>query len=376
MGRIKILFIIDKMEIGGTERQIHSVISRLNLDLFEPILCCLRDSRPGAILTPQCEKIVLYVNSFYSVRALCMLYRLVNYLKTERIQIVQTFFIDATIMGMLAAWLAGVKVRISCRRDLGFWYKPATLIRMKATNRLATRFLANSNSVKEVLCKKEAVPPDRVDVIYNGIDLKEFAADDNAIAFKLRRDLFRNPMNPVVGIVSNLNRMVKRVDVFVKAAGLVSRVFPDCNFLVVGGGPLMPQLAHIARKCGLEDKIRFVGSIENVSDYIKTIDIVVNSSDSEGFSNSILEAMAASKPIVATDVGGTMEMLTDRVDGLLVSPGNHDAMAKAICELLSRHRYQAELGLAAFRKVKETYSWSVIIKQIELYYLRLLGVRL
>jgi glycosyltransferase involved in cell wall biosynthesis len=365
---IKVLYVIDKMQIGGTERQLAAVIGKLDRERFEPILCCLRESNDGVIGSIPCKKILLGVHSFASPRALFMLCRLTRFLVRERVSIVQTFFIDATIMGMVAAWLAAVRVRISCRRDLGFWYRAGTLLRMKVANKFATRFLTNSQSVKEVLSEKEGVPPERIDVIYNGVEIGEPTPPSDTNCADLKEELFGNTTCPVVGIVSNLNRPVKRVDVFVMAAGLVNEVFPHCRFLVVGSGHLMPKMVDLASKYSLKGKIRFVGTQKDVSRYVGIMDLFVNSSDSEGFSNSVLEAMVAGKPIVATDVGGNREMLKSGGHGLLVPPGDFDAMARAIVRVLQSPGEHIPRGTSAFQKVKEEYSWETIIRQIESYY--------
>jgi len=372
MTPVKVMYVIDKMQIGGTERQIASVISRLNRERFEPILCCLRESNDSMIQSIPCKKIILGVHSFGSPRALIMLCWLIRFLTREEVSIVQTFFIDSTVMGMVAAWLAGVRVRISCRRDLGFWHRPSTLLRMKAVNRFATRFLTNSESVKRVLSAKEGVPPEKVDVIHNGVDIGESATPSDGSCANLKEELFGNATWPVVGIVSNLNRPVKRVDIFVRAAGIVGEAFPDCRFLVVGSGHLMPKLVDLAHKCGLKGKVRFVGAQEDVSRHMRIMDVFVNSSDSEGFSNSVLEAMATGKPIVATDVGGNREMLNDGLHGLLVPPGDYTAMATAIVSILRSPGDHVPLGSSALKKAKEAYSWDVILRQMESYYMGLL----
>jgi len=134
----------------------------------------------------------------------------------------------------------------------------------------------------------------------------------------------------------------------------------------------MPKLVDLASKCGLKGKVRFVGAQEDVSRHMRIMDVFVNSSDSEGFSNSVLEAMATGKPIVATDVGGNREMLNDGLHGLLVPPGDYTAMATAIVSILRSPGDHVPLGSSALKKAKEAYSWDVILRQMESYYMGLL----
>lgn len=371
--KIKIAYIIDELNIGGTEKQLLKTIELLDNEKLEPIMICLRPSEYYSNIDIPCEKHILNVYSLVSVHCLLKLLWFVFYLRKHRIDIVQTYFVDANMFGVLAAYLANVKTIISCRRDMGFWYKPGIFRILRVLNKLTSRFLVNSNSVKRHICKYESIPSLKVDVIYNGVatDLGDTPHDGTLLKHKLN---IRND-DYVVGTVANLNRSVKRVDVFLKAAAEVLRNLENVIFLIVGEGHLKGELGKLSEDLKIENKVIFAGLIEDVSPYISLFDVGVISSDSEGFSNSILEYMALGVPVVATDGGGNREVVKEGETGLLVTVGNYKWMAEKICTLLKKKNKnrRLQMGKNGTIFVKQKYSWDKKIKEIETYYHSVLG---
>ncbi len=199
------------MEIGGTERQLAALISGLDGSRFKPYVVTLRAN--GTCFDLPCEQFLFPTVKLFSPNGLVKLLRMASLLRRERIRIVQTFFFDATCMGVVAARLAGVPAIISSRRDVGFWHTPFKLRMMRILNRLTHRIVANSESVRQNTVQKENVSPDRVDVIHNGIAPASF--EEKTVPGEAKRALGLDPAHPIVGIVANLNREVKRLDVFI-----------------------------------------------------------------------------------------------------------------------------------------------------------------
>ena len=368
--KIKIAYIIDKLNVGGTEKQLLKTIELLDNNEFEPILICLRLSEYYSRFEIPCEKYGLNVFSLMSVQGLLKFFWLMHYLRKEKVDIVQTYFFDATVFGVLAAKFAGVKRIISCRRDLGFWYKPTLLRVLKCVDLLVDRFLVNSHAVKENIVVNESIPPRNIDVIYNGIDSEPFKKSYNTEAIK--RNLGISEGDYVVGMIANLNRRVKRVDLFIKAASKVQQKTQNISFVIVGDGNQRSVFERLSKKLNIRDRVFFAGLQENVYPYLSAFDIGVISSDSEGFSNSILEYLASGIPVIATDVGGNRELIESGITGLLVPRGDHEALAKSILELLNDEDQRANLAQKAKRVVIEKYAWDKKIKEIESYYLSLL----
>jgi len=369
--KVQITYIIDELQIGGTEKQLIATINKLDRTKFQPYLVFLRESDFNLLRLVDCPKIKISLYSFKSWKAVVALIKLVNFLRKQRIDIVQTFFIDSTLFGVVAAKLAGVQYVISSRRDLGFWSNKIISQGLRAVNPFISRFLVNSLAVKNYLIKYEKIPASKIDVIYNGIDLAKY--------FKNPFQISRNKLFPqigldstIVGIVANLNRKVKRVDLFIKAAAIVSKNWKNVYFVIIGDGYLRPSLEIIAKNLNIFDKVVFMGIKKNVFSYIKHFDIGVISSDSEGFSNTILEYMAAGIPTIATDVGGNNEIIEDGVNGFLVPKNNAEMMADRILMLLKNEKLRKKMGKKAKQKVK-LFSWDLKIKEIQNYYLSLVN---
>jgi L-malate glycosyltransferase len=356
MDRTPILFCIDAMGRGGTELQLHGLIDRLDRRRFAPHLLTLRNE--GASLVPaDCPHLGLQVPSLASPRAAQALLRTVRYLRRHRIGVVQTFFQDSTLFGGLAARLAGVPMRLVSFRDLGFWRTSGRKLALRAAYRQATGFVANSLAVRDHFCAVDGLDPARFTVIPNGLDIARHA--------------FRPPADPVrvVGVLGNLNREVKRIDLFVEAAGMLAPRHPDVRWEIVGDGHLRPGLESRAAALGLGDRVVFHGRLADVDAVLGRWDVGVLCSDTEGFSNALLEYMLCGCAAVASDVGGNREAVRPDVTGLLVPPGNAAALAGGLERLLAGGDLARRLAASARAEAEQRYSWSACLAAHEALYL-------
>lgn len=369
--KIKIVFMIDQLEIGGTEKQLLKMIELLDRQNFEPTLICLKPSKYFSEIKLPCESKILNVYSLISFHSFITLIKFVRCLYKNKIDIVQTYFFDSTFFGVISAKFAGVPVIISCKRDLGFWHTKGLLVVLKIINHLVDKFLVNSEAIKNHIAQYESIPLRKFDVIYNGIETKICnikRTDENL------KQHYNIPDNHyVVGIVANLNRQVKRVDVFIKAAAEIVNTIDNVSFIIVGDGSLKDGLRELGEELNSKKNIIFIGLQDDIYPFISLFDVGVLSSDSEGFSNSILEYMSLGIPVVATDVGGNSEIIQEDVNGILVAPGDYHCMAENICKLLSDRELRFRLGGNGKRLIKKKHSWDIIIREFENYYYKLIG---
>ncbi len=355
MNPVPILFGIDAMALGGTELQLRGLIDRLDRRRFEPHLLTL-GNRDAALLPADCAHLDLQVTSLASPRTLREMARTIRYLRRHRIAIVQSFFQDATLFCVPAARIAGVPMRLVSFRDLGFWRTPGQVRALRAVYGLATGFVANSAAVRDRFCDLDGLDPARFTVIPNGLDVSRFA--------------FRAPDEPplVVGALGNLNRAVKRMDLLVEAAGLLAPRHPDVRWEIVGDGHLRPGLEARARALGLGDRLTFSGQLADAGAALRRWDVGVLPSDSEGFSNAILEYMLSGCAVVATDVGGNREAIQDGQTGCLVPPGDAGALAAALDRLLSGGGLARRLAASARAVAESRYSWEACLAAHETLY--------
>ena len=351
----KILYCIDALARGGTELQLTGLIDRLDYDRYEPILCTLRPS-PRELTPGGCRHLALDVPRLLTPSGLMAMQKLARWLKAEKVDVVQTFFQDATIFAGTAARLAGVPVRLACFRDLGFWRTQLQELLLRRIHLMMTGFLANSQVVKEHCVERDGIDPEKIQVIYNGIEPALLPFVDHE--------------GPTVdiGIVGNLNRRVKRTDLFLEAAGLVAVDHPEITWHILGGGSFLEEFRALAERIGLGDRVKFAGRIADVPSYLARLQVGVICSDSEGFSNALLEYMFKGCAVVATDVGGNAEALENSETGLLVPVGDAKALAAAMKQLVEDVALRKQLAGNARRFAENNYNWERCVAAHEALY--------
>ena len=210
---------------------------------------------------------------------------------------------------------------------------------------LSHAVVANAEAVRRQLIK-EGVRARKIAVVYNGLDMNRLApsADvrrDEALAsFGLPAQTRRR----FVTIVANMRLPVKDQQTFLRAAGRVREAVPEAAFVLAGEGELADSLRALAAQLGLERDAFFIGRCERVAELLAVSDVCVLSSKAEGFSNAILEYMAAARAVVATDVGGAREVVVEGETGHLVQVGDDAAMAERIVSLLKDPARAREMG--------------------------------
>jgi len=188
-------------------------------------------------------------------------------------------------------------------------------------------------------------------------------------------DLFRKVQADLWIVLTAGLTPVKRVDLFLQAFSRVVRKCPETTVhaVVLGEGPEEQQLKALRHELGLRERVHFVGAVKNVTAYLHYADIGVLCSQKEGLSNAILEYMSASLPIVATEVGGTPE-LVDNTNGVCVKPGDAEALAQAITRLVEDEEVRREKGRKSLEKVQARFSWSKTMSETEDFYRHLCGL--
>ncbi len=368
MNKIKVVYLIDEINIGGTENQLLKQIRLLDDDLFDQSIICLRHSKYLETFKPPCMISCLDVEKLISRHGIHQLFKLGFMLKSSRTDILQSYFIDSNIFGALAGKIGQVGNIIACRRDMGFWYTKKILFVFKFIDLLISRYLVNAESIKFNMLRFEKVHPGKIDVIHNGIDLDPFMEkrDKNKISEVLKI----NKNDIVIGMVANLNRTVKRVDRFIEAATHVLRNHKNVIFMIIGDGHLRPSLEELAKKMNIHNNIYFVGQQEEVVNFLNIIDVGVLTSESEGLSNSILEYMAAGLPVVCSDVEGNRELVEHGRNGFLFQAHSVNELANYIGTLVEDKALRVNMGNLGLIKV-ESFSWSSIISKLENYYLQI-----
>lgn len=273
--------------------------------------------------------------------------------------------------GSLDTWGGVYASRLAHPRPLVFRTRHSTLpIATHPLNRLLYRrwcdqIVAVSEAVADVIVGRGLLPRARVEVVRNGIDVGRF--DPRKARGSLRRELDIPDDAPVVGDVARLS-LRKGDEDFVRAAGLISQRFPACHFLFVGPGVRGEHLMGLARSMGIGDRLHLPGLVEDVPRVLATFDVFLHCSWKEAFCLATLEAMAMKRPVVATSVGGTIELIEDGNNGLLIPSQAPEAAAGAVCKLLENPELAAELAEAGHRLVTSVYSAERAAELVEKVY--------
>jgi glycosyltransferase involved in cell wall biosynthesis len=362
---IRVCYLIDNLAVGGTEKQLLALIAQLDRSCVMPYLCLLDgQGEVSRCLEPaNCAVVRLGVRSLRSARAVTAGWRFVQFLRRERIDIVQLHFRDSTYFGAPLARLAGVRCVIRTQRNQGHWMTPWDRRLGRIMGRLATATIANSDACRQVLISGEGARPESVHVVPNGIDLTRFE-NIRPLGGWCPAGWPRR-----VGVVANL-RPVKNLELFVRAASLLAPRFPDVEFVVAGEGECRLQLERLIVELGMTSRVKLLGAVNDVPGFLSSLEVAVLCSKAEGMPNSVLEYMAAGKAIVATAVGGTPELVEHERQALLVPPGDIDALARAMLRLLRDRTFAAQLAAAA-RRQAQRYGVDAMTRRYEQFSLDL-----
>jgi glycosyltransferase involved in cell wall biosynthesis len=232
----------------------------------------------------------------------------------------------------------------------------------------ADQILSVSEVLRDNLHQTFAFPKERIRVVANGVDLSRFDLSRNGVDYKARLGL--PPEALVFGAVGRLVP-VKAYPILLKAAKLVFREIPPAHLVIAGDGPLRNELVQMARDYNMMDRVHFLGARKDVQEILRALDVYVLCSESEGMSNTILEAMASGRPVVATAVGGNPELVVDGETGLLVSPNHPHRLATAIMKLLREPACRRRLGQGSRRRVEEKFNLEDMVRNYAEVYLEL-----
>lgn len=308
------------------------------------------------------------LNSFYDLNFIRQVRKFAGVLPANKIDIIHTHDFYSNIFGMIAARIAETPVRIASKRETGGMRSGMQKRAEKFAFGLARAVTVNSEAVKDYLIS-EGVAKTKIGVIYNGLDLdrlKPQTTDRKAIC-----ESFGLPFEEglkFITLVANLRHDVKNQPMFLRAAKKVLMDFPNAHFVLAGEGDLRAGLEKMAADLGINQHVHFTGRCDRLADLLSISFAGILTSFAEGFSNSIIEYMAAGLPVVATNVGGAAEAIIDGRSGYLVASDDDEEMAGRLMELLNDDAKAAQMGAAGKDRAEEKFSLdSQRSKTIELY---------
>ncbi len=366
---INIAYVIDTIKTpgAGTEKQLLMLLHGLDRTEFTPFLVCLHTSDwlqsqrfPFDVEVYDVRRSISigHARAVSRFRALCL---------ERKIDVVQTFFVDANKFAIVGTHLARTATTVASRRNVGHSHSRLNLAALRFLRRWTDRYLANSQAAADRTVELEHVVPDKIDIIHNGLDLGRFRAITPAMRAEQRRQWQIEDNDIVVGIVANL-RDVKNIDSLIRVAARLVPEFPRLQFVSVGEGPDRTRLQSLIGSLKLGARFQLTGRQSDVVPSLAGFDIAVLCSSFESLSNSLIEYMAAGLPIVASAVGGNIEAIRHEDNGLVYPVREDDMLEAGLRRLLGDEALAARLASRARQDAETKYSREACIENHQIYY--------
>ena len=369
--RRKVLHVIDSLDLGGAQTLLLEICKNLNRDRFEVEVACMHGH---GVFAAEFEKAGIRVHSL-SPGKWPPLYcsNLIKLLRQLDPDILHFHLFGSNLIAKPMAALAGKRALVAhdhCN-DAGRG-NPVLLLADSLANRLASRVIAVSESIRDFLIRNEALDPDHVVTLANGIDAQAFFPAKSGQRGLAKASLGLPPEALVIG---GMGRLVpqKNFHLFLEVAARVIPRHSSAFFVIAGTGPQEPELKAKAVALGIDERVRFVGHVSDRLSLYHAFDALLMTSDFEGTPMVLLEAMACGLPIVASSVDGIGEVCRSNRDALLVAPGDCGGFASALGTVLTQTDLREELGANARARVLERYEIRNLTARIESLYDDILG---
>lgn len=364
MEKVKVMVSITGLNVGGAENIMLNTINNLDKSKYKIIVCSLLSGTLEKELKKNYNVIVLGMTNIFSIPRTIFTMRKI--IKDEGIQIIQSHLFHANFISRLAAIGTRAKViaTVHSTKVDKWWYSFLDGL----TSRLVEKYIAVSEGVRDYIMSKSRIPPSKIIVIPNGIDLSRFSK--RVIVAKKRAELGLKKSSKVIISVANL-REGKDYPTLFTALKIVLN-YHAVELLVVGKGESEMVYRKAAENLGISEKVHFLGYRDDVIDLLKSSDVCVLSTLYEGQSVAILEYMASGKPIVTTDIKENRELLRDERDALLVPVKDADAMSEAIIRLLDDKKLTKKLINSALRRVSEYHDLRKMVSHVQRVYEKVL----
>lgn len=385
MKKKSIVYVIGSMELGGAEKHIVNVASELKKQGWDPQFFVITHGGPLSKILQQ-NNIPIHSIEFPNwfptiikhkktrlviVHLFSFMMFIYKYWKI-RPDITHFFLPTAYVVGGIASLLSPVKTRIMSRRSLNDYKQkqPILFFIEKKLHKFMDVICGNSQAILEQL-KVEGVDSSKLQLIYNGVDAKKYHPNSDKLIY---RDSLGIPQDALVFvIIANLIPYKGHIDLINAFGKIKNDIRQDWVLLCLGRDDgIQSTLYEETQKFNIEGNIRFLGSQQNVEDYLIASDVGILSSHQEGFSNAILECMSSGLPMIVTDVGGNAEAVIDGEQGFVVPPHNPQALSEAILKLAHDKKLRDKMAKSARDRALNTFDIDSCINQYNKMYTKLI----
>ncbi len=362
---INVLRVVSNLGTGGVQRRLVSLLPYIDNKKFNITVCAFKDGPLKQTLTEVGSKVFIVPRKF-KFDPLCII-RLFKIIKSEKIQIVHTHAHKPNTTARIAAILARAPVIIANEHNVDEWKSTFQKLIDCFLSRFTNRIIVVSKGVQK-FCQSTGIPSCKFRLIYNGVEVDKFK-NKNFREIK-RKELGINENACVVGTVGRIHPQ-KGHEFLIQVVEKLLVEHQSLIFLIIGEGYLKNEFILKVKSLNLSKNILFLGEREDIPELLSCMDIFVLPSIREGFPNTILEAMASSLPVVATDVGGVRELIIANETGFIVPPADIPALYESLSKLIKDKDLRVQMGNAGFERVKE-FSIEKMAKETEDLYQELI----
>ena len=359
---------IDSLGPGGAEQLMPSILKNLKQAGFNVRICALQ-IRAGNPIASELERLGLPVDlvPILNLRQPFNLFHILRYLRLHRPQLLHTQLEFADILGTVAAKILGIPSVSTVHTLDAFPEKKSAWGRMKLRWFLLGKYcncvIAVSEKTRLHYLQSGRLHQDKVITLYNGVDISRFKNTDASQIAKTKQAL-RLPLDSKVIITVAVLREPKGIQFMIEALPAILEQFPDVHYLIVGDGEYGAALSDLATVLDIKNHVTFAGHRTDIPDLLACCDIFVLPTLKDALPTVLIEALAAERPIVASDVGGVPEIIENGVNGLLVAPGDPSKLAVACLQLLKDNELISQIVLAGSKTVRQRFNIDSQIEQL------------
>ncbi|MBW4028839.1 MAG: glycosyltransferase [Acidobacteria bacterium] len=369
-----LVFLIDRLsEMGGAELALARLANGLPNHDIRPLVVTFSENICEELRTRfTCPILVFPLRRTYGRSALRVAWQIRAFLIAHDIRLVHTFFETSDLFGGLIVRSIPNVALVSSRRDMGILRRRKHRIAYPVLSHLAHRVVTVSERVRQWCIQADRLDSGRVVTVYNGVDVAPHPSTAylDFVRSNVRDQLAIPYTQTVITAIGHI-RHVKGYDILVDAAALVQRQHPDVLFLIAGGEHEVGRRAELLERIQahkIEASVRLLGEMDQTTTLLHSTDIFLLPSRSEGFSNSLIEAMASGLPCVATDVGGNAEAISDGLSGLVVPSEDPQAMANALTRLLASADLRRSMGEQSRHIVERRFTQAAMVQNMVALY--------
>lgn len=360
----RLLHIIPTLDRGGAEKQLTLLATRLPRDEFDVHVCCLTRGGPLQAELEAAGIPVTVIGKSWKIDPLAY-WNLLRHIQTLAPDIVQTWLFAANSYGRHAASNAGVKTILGSERCVDRWKAWHELMIDRYLAGLSRKIVVNSPGISEFYAEAASISPDKFVTIPNGIG--PYAPKERVSRAELLQELQLPADVKLVGVIGRLWAQ-KRVKDMIWAADLLTTVRDDTCVLIIGDGPERWRLERYRDQIESARNVHFLGERGDVPRLLEHLDVVWLGSEYEGLPNCIMEAMAAGRPVVATDIPGNRELVVDGETGHLIRLGDRAEFARRTLALFNDPERAARFGRAGQQRMLAEFSIEKMVGRfVELY---------